>query len=121
MTCSAPLPTRRHATNFGDEFSSTPREKKFFQGRHKGRVKVIKRLGDDDRIPSEQDDNARYGAKYFGKYQGVKLREVPNRQLDRWREASWIEDLFPDVWDYISRAAADIDRELDHADRDSRW
>lgn len=54
----------------------------------------------------------------FGRYKGMRLADVPASQLDRWRDANWIDDLFPNVRDYINRAGAPIDQELDEAEPD---
>jgi hypothetical protein len=106
MTNSTTSVRRPYATSFGDEFA--PTEKRFARGSFGRKVKVFKRLGDSDFIPA---------CKYFGRFQGKRLGEVPAQQLDKWRDAEWIDNLYPNVRDYIDRNASAIDLELRDSNR----
>ena len=57
----------------------------------------------------------------FGAFRGQAIGKVPAAYLDKLRDADWLEGRHPEVADYIARNAKAIDKELDEAERRSRW
>ena len=92
-------------TNIGDEFVDA--QPRFPQGRVVA-ARSFRQLQDNDLMP-------------MGAFKDHRMKDVPASYLDRLRDADWVERRYPAVADYIVRNAKAIDKELDMAERSSRW